>query len=197
MLREHLAHAVEPALQVDRPDAGDECHLAFPAEQLDRLLAHDASRRLVVHAIERDPLRLRRIGVPGDNGNAGVHGPVDGIGQEIAVQTRDRDPVDSLGNERLENFLLAQLIGVLRPAPDHLDIPELLRLALGAHLGVVEDRQIQRFRNHREPKFFGATLVRTAAPDRRDSQHNRNDLLHGVIILPFNGTPRPYLCVLP
>ena len=56
------------------------------------------------------------------------------LGQEVGVQHRDRDAVHLLRDERLEDLLLLELIGVVRAAVDHLDVAERRRLALGADL---------------------------------------------------------------
>jgi len=53
--------------------------------------------------------------------------------------------VDALRDERLEDFLLPQLVGISGPRQMISTLPQLRRLALGADLGVVEHRQIERF----------------------------------------------------
>ena len=63
-LRERFLHAVEPILQVGGAEARDDRDLALAVQQLDRLLAQDAARREIVDAVERDALRLRRVGIP-------------------------------------------------------------------------------------------------------------------------------------
>ena len=146
----------------DRADARDDRDRALAAEQLHGLLAHDPAGREVVDAVEGHPLRFRRVGVPGDDRNAGVDRAVDGVGEEVAVQRRDRDAVDALRDERLEDLLLLQLVGALRRAPEDLDVAELGRLALRADLRVVEDRDVERLGNDRE-----AQLLRRRASGRR------------------------------
>ena len=142
--------AVEPALQVVGAEARDHRDRPLPSSSLIASVAQDASARLeVVDAVERDALRLRRVGVPGDHGNARVDGLLMVGGQEVAVRAGDRDAVDALGDERFENFLLAELIGRFRRAPDDLDVAQFLRRALGADLRVVEDRDVQRLRESR------------------------------------------------
>ena len=88
--------------------------LPLPFEQLDRLLAEDPAGREIVDAVEGDALRLRRVGVPGHDRNAGVDRAVDRVGQEVAVERRDRDAVDALRDERLEDLFLLQLVGAGR-----------------------------------------------------------------------------------
>ena len=165
-LREHLEDAVEAALQVRGADARHQRDGALAVEELDRLLAHDAAAGLVVDAVEGDPLRVGRVGVPRDHRDAGIHGAIDRLGQEIAVQARDRDAVDALRDERLEDFLLLELIAGLRAAPDDLDVAELLRRPLGADLGVVEHRDVERLGNHGEaqlPRRLGGRRAAAAA----------------------------------
>ena len=163
-LREHLGDAVEAALQVGRADARHQGDGALAAEELDRFLAHDAAASLVVDAVERDPLRVGRVGVPRDDRDARIHGAIDRLGQEIAVQARDGDAVHALRDERLEDFLLLQLVAGLRAAPDDLDVAELFRRALGADLGVVEHRNVERLRDDGEPQLARRLGGRRAAP---------------------------------
>ena len=73
-----------------------------------------ATGREVVDAVEGEPLRLRRVGVPGDDRDARVDGAVDRVGEKVAVQARDRDAVHVLRDERLEDLLLPQLVRASR-----------------------------------------------------------------------------------
>ena len=117
MLGQDRAHALQPPLQVHRAHARDDGDLALPTQEARRLLAHDAARGQVVDAVEGGPLRFRRVRVPRDDRNAGGDGAVDGLGEEVAVEARDRDAVHALRDERLQDLLLAELVGGLRPAP--------------------------------------------------------------------------------
>ena len=174
ILREHVAHAVQTALQVRRADARDDRDLPLAAQQLHRLLRHDASRRVVVDAVERDALRGRRVRVPGDHRNARVDRPVDRVREERTVEARDRDAVHALRDERLQDLLLLQLIGVRRPVPEDLHVAELLGLALRPGLRVVEHGQVERFRNDREPeRLLPAAGGLTAAAARRGARQTR------------------------
>ena len=110
-LGERFLHAVEPALQVAGAHAGDDRDLALAVQQLHGLLAEDLPAGEVVDAVERHPLRLGRVRVPGHDRDARVDRLVDRFGQEVAVQRRDRDAVDLLGDRRLENLFLLQLVG--------------------------------------------------------------------------------------
>ena len=193
VLREHLLHAVEPPLQVGRAEARDDRHLALPAEQRHRLFGQDAAGRQVVDAVERQPLRLRRVGVPGRDRDAGVHRAVDRLGEEVAVQARDRDAVDLLRDERFEDLLLLELVGALGPAPDHLDVAEPGGLALGADLRVVEDRECRApSESPRRASAQPARLPRRRArlpvphdPGHGDSEQDRTE--------PFHASARPPL----
>ena len=97
-----------------------------------------------------------------------VDGVIDGVGQQIAVEARDRDAVDALGDERLENLLLPDLVGALRPAPDDLDAAELLRRPLGPGARIVEHGDVQRLGNDREAQRTGLIGPGTATPEERD-----------------------------
>ena len=149
-LGERLLHAVQSILQVGGAEARDQRDLALAVEQLDRLLAQDAAGREIVHAVERDALRRRRVGVPRRDRNAGVDRAIDRVGQELAVERRDGDAVDALRDVGLEDLLLLQLIRRRRRVPQHLDVAEFRRRALGADLRVVEDGNVERLRDDRE-----------------------------------------------
>src|SRR5262249_17403106 len=62
------------------------------------------------------------------------------------------DAVHLLRDERLEDFLLPQLVCRLGRAPDDVDVAALRRLAFGAGLRVVEDGQVERLRHDGEPQ---------------------------------------------
>ena len=64
--------------------------------------------------------------------DARVDRAVDRVGEELAVERRDRDAVDALRDVRLEDLLLLQLIRRRRRVPEHLDVAEFLGGALGA-----------------------------------------------------------------
>ena len=136
--------------QVRGADARDDRHLALAVEELDRLFAQDPARRQIVDAVERDSLRGRRVGIPRRHRDAGVDGAVDRLGEELAVQRRDRDAVDALGDVGLEDFLLLQLIRRCGRIPQHFDIAVFSGRALGAELRVVEDGNVERLRDDRE-----------------------------------------------
>ena len=72
-----------------------------------------------------------------------------------------------LRDERLENLFLLQLIGVFRTAPDHIDVSERGSFAFGSDFRVVENREIERLRNHGESKAPGRSPSRRCSPRRR------------------------------
>ncbi len=178
-LRQRLEDAVEAALQVRGADARHQRDGALAVEELDRLLAHDAAAGLVVNAVEGDPLRVGRVGVPRDHRDARIHRAIDRLGQEIAVEARDRDAVHALRDERLEDFLLLQLVAGLRAAPDDFDVAELFRRPLGADLGVVEHRDVERFGDDGEAQLPWRLGGRRAAPAASDDRHGQRGRQYG------------------
>ncbi len=169
LLRQRVLEAFEAALQIGRAEAGEHGDFALAAEEGDGLLGHDLSGSVIIHAVEGQAFRFRRVGVPGDHRNAGVDRAVDGLGQEVAVQRGNRDAVHALGDKRLENLLLLQLVRVRRRVPEDLDVAQLLGRALGADPCVVEDRQVERFRNDRKPQALTRAGCRMRARRRRRS----------------------------
>ena len=140
----------QPVLQVGGAEAADDRHLALAVRSLIGLLAHDPAGREIVDAVEREPLRRRRVRIPGDDRDAGVDRAVDRVGEELAVERRDRDAVHLLRDVRLENLLLLQLIRARGRVPENLDVPQLLRGPLRADARVVEDRDVERLRHDGE-----------------------------------------------
>jgi hypothetical protein len=166
---EHRANTFQPALQVDGPHAGDDRDLALAREQPRRLFAHDPAGGEVIDTVEGHTPRLRRVGGPGDHGNPRFDRTVDGLGQEIAVEAGDGDPVHALGDEGLQDLVLPKLVGVRWSAPDHLHVPQPPRHALGPGARVVEDRQVERLRHHGEAVFRGGAA---AAATARENEHD-------------------------
>jgi hypothetical protein len=187
MLRENFAQAGKTPFEVGRPVTGEDRNLPVTIEQFHRLLTQDPPGREIVDSIEREAFRVRCVGVPRDDRDAGIDRTIDRLGQEVGVQRRDPDPVDALCDVRLEDLLLSELVRRWGPVPEDLDVSELRRRALRANSRVIEHRKVERFRNDREAELPGCSTAAArrfgfAAPDRAEEtphDHGCNDAVHG------------------
>ena len=149
--------------------------LPLPFRSLTACSPRTLASREVVDAVVGVALRLRRVGVPGHHRDARVDRLVDRFGEEVAVERRDGDAVDLLGDEGLEELLLLQLVGRRRGVPENVDVAVFLRLPLGADLRVAEHGDIERLRDHGESQPLRPfRRLLTAAAPRDTAQTQRN-----------------------
>ena len=173
--------------------------LPLPLEQLARLLAEDLAAGEVVDAVVRDALRLRRVGVPGTTGMPASIALLMVSVRKSPLSAEMAMPSTFWVMNGLEDLLLLQLVGGRRRVPDDVDVAELLRLPLGAHLRVVEDRDVQRLRDHREPQPCGACRRRFLRPPHPDTTRRQaeSDRQSQVSSCDAQSTPFPRAAVDP
>ncbi|MGY2931999.1 hypothetical protein ACVWZ6_001601 [Bradyrhizobium sp. GM6.1] len=164
---QRLAHAVNAFGEV--LGAGTtRNHGVFAAvgPQLQELLAEGDAELLVVGADIGDALGAGRIGVEGDDRDAGRGRRVDRLGHRRDVGNRDGEAVDLLGDEVLDDLGLRRRLVLDRPLVDALDIAELLGTLQAAVAREVEERIVHRLGHDHEPVVCGK---------RRRSHHRHRD----------------------
>ena len=138
ILLRFVLHALHAHLKVRRVlVAGEDGHLALSVHQRRQLGHRRRAGLVVVHAIEREPLRLRRVAVEHHHRHAAIDGVVDRAGHLSRVGRREENRARAVVHGLANALRLHLAVFLRRREPHDLDIDslllrELLRGGLGA-----------------------------------------------------------------
>ena len=113
----------------------------------------------------------RDAGVPGDDGDAAFHRLLQRRNQRVGVVGRDRDGVDLLGDQRVDDLDLAFGGGRGRAGVDHLDLAEFLGGFLRALVGGVEEAVAERLHDQADLDRLGTGGRREHRDGKRCRHH--------------------------
>ncbi len=111
--------------------------------------------------------RAGRVGVEGDDVDAGVARRLDDAGHGTDIGDRDRQAVDALGDEILDDLDLGRGLVLDRPAIDAFDVAEFGGALHAAVAGDVEEGVVHRLGHDGKSQF-----VRSPG---RGGQHDRDE----------------------